>query len=73
MVFVSAYMLWQCRRTMFGRVTSASGTTFGDLTPRELAMFVPLVALSLWIGSSSGTVCRHARNFDGPGRRARQS
>jgi NADH-quinone oxidoreductase subunit M len=50
MVLVSAYMLWQCRRTMFGRVTSAAGTSFGDLTPRELAILVPLVALSLWIG-----------------------
>jgi NADH-quinone oxidoreductase subunit M len=35
---------------MFGRVTSAPVTAFADLTPRELAMFVPLVALSLWIG-----------------------
>ena len=50
MIFVSAYMLWRCGRTMFGRVTGLPGTAFGDLTPRELATVVPLVALSFWIG-----------------------
>jgi NADH-quinone oxidoreductase subunit M len=49
-VFVATYILWLCGRTTFGRNAGSPDTRVRELTAREVAMFVPLVALAFWIG-----------------------
>jgi NADH-quinone oxidoreductase subunit M len=45
-----AYMLYLYRRVIFGTITRADLRGILDLGPREIAIFVPLVLLVLWIG-----------------------
>jgi NADH-quinone oxidoreductase subunit M len=49
-VLGAAYMLWLYQRTMFGRVDNPANAALRDLSAREVATFVPLVALAIWIG-----------------------
>jgi len=49
-VLAAAYLLWLYQRVFFGTVTNPKNEKLHDLTPRELATFVPLIALALWIG-----------------------
>jgi NADH-quinone oxidoreductase subunit M len=49
-VLGAAYMLWLYQRTMFGRVDNPANRSLRDLNGRELAMFLPLIALAVWIG-----------------------
>src|ERR1035438_8022522 len=46
----AAYLLWLYQRTMLGQVTNGKNLTIPDLTAREVALFVPLIAWSVWIG-----------------------
>ncbi len=50
MVLGAAYMLYLYRRVIFGRLTKADLKTILDLSPREYAVFVPLILLTLWMG-----------------------
>jgi len=49
-VLGAAYMLWLYQRTMFGKVDNPKNEHLPDLNMRELATFVPLIALAIWIG-----------------------
>ena len=49
-VLAAAYLLWLYQRVYFGTVTNPKNEKLVDLTPRELATFVPLVIMALWIG-----------------------
>jgi NADH-quinone oxidoreductase subunit M len=49
-VLAAAYLLWLYQRVFFGTVSNPKNELLKDLTPRELATFVPLIALALWIG-----------------------
>jgi NADH-quinone oxidoreductase subunit M len=49
-VLGAAYMLWLYQRTMFGKVDNPANSALKDLTGRELATFVPLLILAVWIG-----------------------
>ena len=49
-VLGAAYMLWLYQRTMFGRLDNPANQTLSDLNAREVATFLPLVALAIWIG-----------------------
>ena len=49
-VLGAAYMLWLYQRTMFGKIDRPENETMRDLSLREVATFVPLIALSVWIG-----------------------
>jgi NADH-quinone oxidoreductase subunit M len=49
-VLAAAYLLWLYQRVFFGKITNEKNAKLVDLTPRELATFVPLVILSFWIG-----------------------
>ncbi len=49
-VLAAAYLLWLYQRVFFGKVTNPKNELLKDLTPRELATFVPLVLIALWIG-----------------------
>jgi NADH-quinone oxidoreductase subunit M len=50
MVLGAAYMLYLYRRIMFGRITRDDLKAILDLSPREIAVFAPLVVLTLWMG-----------------------
>jgi len=46
----AAYMLWLYQRVMFGKLENPLNLKLPDLNMRELATFVPLMALAFWIG-----------------------
>ncbi|MBC2669624.1 NADH-quinone oxidoreductase subunit M [Novosphingobium piscinae] len=46
----AAYMLYLYRRVAFGEQQHADAAAMTDLTPRELAMVVPLALAVLWMG-----------------------
>jgi len=50
MILGAAYMLFLYRRVIFGALTKEELKTILDLSPREIAVFAPLVALTLWMG-----------------------
>jgi len=43
-------MLWMFQRVMFGPVTEEANLRLPDLTPREVAVLVPILVLIVWIG-----------------------
>jgi len=49
-VLAAAYLLWLYQRVFFGTVTNPKNEKLHDLTPREIATFVPLIIMALWIG-----------------------
>ncbi len=49
-VLGAAYMLWLYQRTMFGALENPANRRLPDLSVRELATLLPLVALAVWIG-----------------------
>ena len=50
LVLGAAYMLWLYQRTMFGKVENPKNEKLPDLNLREIATFVPLIILAVWIG-----------------------
>ncbi|MCL4402186.1 MAG: NADH-quinone oxidoreductase subunit M [Acidobacteria bacterium] len=46
----AAYLLWLYQRTMLGQVTNAKNLHLPDLSFRELAVFLPLIAWAISIG-----------------------
>jgi NADH-quinone oxidoreductase subunit M len=49
-ILAAAYLLWLYQRVFFGSVTNSKNEKLHDLTPREIATFVPLIIMALWIG-----------------------
>jgi NADH-quinone oxidoreductase subunit M len=50
-VLGAAYLLWLYQRVFWGKVTHEENRHLVDLSARELATLVPLVALCFWIGA----------------------
>ncbi len=50
MVLSSAYLLWLYRRVIFGALEKTELKSILDLSLREVAVFAPLVLLTLWMG-----------------------
>jgi len=50
MILGAAYMLYLYRRVIFGALTKDSLKALTDLRPREIAIFVPLILITLWMG-----------------------
>jgi NADH-quinone oxidoreductase subunit M len=50
MILGAAYMVYLFRRVIYGRLTKTDLRGFLDLSPREIAVFAPLVVLTLWMG-----------------------
>jgi NADH-quinone oxidoreductase subunit M len=50
MILGAAYALYLYRRVAFGRITRDDLRGLLDLSPREYAVFLPLVLLTLWMG-----------------------
>jgi NADH-quinone oxidoreductase subunit M len=49
-ILAAVYMLWMFQRVMFGPVTQEANRGLVDLTPREMAVLAPVLALIVWIG-----------------------
>ena len=50
MILGAVYMLYLYRRIVFGTITRDDLRGILDLSPREIAIFTPLIALTLWMG-----------------------
>ena len=50
MILGAAYMLYLYRRVVFGTITRDDLKSILDMTPREWALFVPLIVLTMWMG-----------------------
>jgi NADH-quinone oxidoreductase subunit M len=49
-VLAAAYLLWLYQRVFFGTVTNPKNALLADLSGREIATFVPLILLAVWMG-----------------------
>ncbi|MGI4940143.1 MAG: NADH-quinone oxidoreductase subunit M, partial [Janthinobacterium lividum] len=50
MILGAVYMLYLYRRVIFGKLTRDDLRGILDLSPREIAIFTPLLGLTLWMG-----------------------
>jgi NADH-quinone oxidoreductase subunit M len=50
MILGAVYALYLYRRIIFGKITREDLKSILDLSPREIAIFVPLAVLTLWMG-----------------------
>lgn len=55
-ILSAAYALWLYRRVVFGELTKPELKDITDLNAREIAIFVPLVLLTIWYGIAPGTI-----------------
>jgi NADH-quinone oxidoreductase subunit M len=55
-IFSAAYALYLYRRVVFGALEKASLKDMVDLTPREIAIFAPLVLLTVYYGVLPGQI-----------------
>ncbi len=49
-VLGAAYMLWLYRRVVFGEITNGEVQSLSDVGAREIAIFVPIILLVMWMG-----------------------
>jgi len=49
-ILSAVYMLYMYRRVIFGKLTKESLQDIKDLSPREIAVFAPLIMVVLWMG-----------------------
>jgi NADH-quinone oxidoreductase subunit M len=49
-ILSATYMLWMFQRVNYGQVTNEHNARLVDLTPREWAVIVPIVAISVLMG-----------------------
>lgn len=54
-ILAAAYMLWLYQRVFFGPAPEHVSRQVHDLTKREFAAIVPLVALMVWLGTATET------------------
>jgi NADH-quinone oxidoreductase subunit M len=57
-IFAAAYLLWALQRMIFNRLDDRENEHLGDLTPRELAVMLPLVLGIVWLGLYPAPVLR---------------
>ncbi len=50
LILGAAYMLYLYRRVVLGRLTRDDLKDILDMSPREVAMFVPLIVIVIWMG-----------------------
>ncbi|MEK6609365.1 MAG: NADH-quinone oxidoreductase subunit M [Gemmatimonadota bacterium] len=66
-IFAAACLLWALLRMLYGTLDKQENESLTDLTPREYAILVPLLAMIFWLGLSPGPMLRRmepsARNF----------
>ncbi|HEV8357051.1 MAG TPA: NADH-quinone oxidoreductase subunit M [Gemmatimonadales bacterium] len=49
-IFAAAYLLWALQRIIYNRLDQRENETLSDLSPRELAVLLPLLAAIVWLG-----------------------
>jgi NADH-quinone oxidoreductase subunit M len=49
-ILSAVYMLFLFQKVMFGPLTNSRNRDLPDLTAREIAVFVPIVAMAFWLG-----------------------
>lgn len=49
-IFAAGYLLWMFRRVMFGPLDNEKNKVLKDLNAREIAYFVPIVAMAIFMG-----------------------
>lgn len=54
-IFSACYMLWLYQRVFFGKASESVTHHVFDLTPREWAVILPLLAMMFWMGTFSQT------------------
>jgi NADH-quinone oxidoreductase subunit M len=52
-ILAAGYILWMVQRVLYGEVTNPANRTLPDLSPREFAVLLPLVALAIFMGVAS--------------------
>ena len=57
-ILAAAYILWMYQRVFYGEVTNPANAHLPDLSTREVAILVPLVALALFMGVASPVFTR---------------
>src|SRR5215208_2695758 len=57
-IFAAAYLLWALQRMIFNRLDDRENEHLTDLTGRELAVMLPLVAGIVWLGLYPAPVLR---------------
>src|SRR5918999_173059 len=57
-IFAAAYLLWALQRMIFNRLDNPENEQLTDLTRRELAVLLPLVAGIIWLGLYPAPVLR---------------
>jgi len=57
-IFAAAYLLWALQRMIFNRLDDRENERLTDLTPRELAVMLPLVVGIVWLGLYPAPVLR---------------
>jgi NADH-quinone oxidoreductase subunit M len=57
-IFAAAYLLWALQRMIFNRLDNPENEQLTDLTRRELAVMLPLIAGIVWLGLFPGPVLR---------------
>jgi NADH-quinone oxidoreductase subunit M len=57
-IFAAAYLLWALKRMLYGPLASEENRHLTDLTGREYAVLVPLLALIVWLGLYPDPVLR---------------
>jgi NADH-quinone oxidoreductase subunit M len=55
-ILSAVYMLTVYRRVIFGEITNSALSTIGDLEPREVLIFAPLIVATLVMGLAPGVV-----------------
>ena len=49
-IFAAVYLLWMIQRVFFGKLTNDENKGLTDLSWREIGLFVPLLALMVFMG-----------------------
>jgi NADH-quinone oxidoreductase subunit M len=49
-IFAAVYLLWMYQRVIFGVITKEANRRLPDLSAREWAILLPILALIVWIG-----------------------
>ncbi len=49
-IFAAVYLLWSYQRVFFGKLENPENRKLLDLSPREIAVLVPVVVFIVWIG-----------------------
>src|SRR6476469_1067387 len=57
-IFAAAYLLWAIQRILFNPLDKPENANMPDLNRRELALFVPIIAVIIWLGVYPAPVLR---------------